>query len=192
MEKNRVGFAFCGSFCTFDRVIKVMERLVDDGYEITPIMSFNAYALDTKFGTAQSFRDRIEAICKRPIIATIPAAEPIGPQKLFDILVVAPCTGNTLAKLAHGITDTPVTMAVKSHLRGGRPVVIAIASNDALAGSASNIGTLLNRKRYYFVPFEQDDSEKKPRSMVADMEKIPEAIKLALDSIQIQPILSVQ
>lgn len=190
MEKTKVGFALCGSFCTFEKALKAMEKMVALGYEVTPVMSYNAYSLDTKFGTAQSFRERVEQICGKEILASIPAAEPIGPKKMFDVLVVAPCTGNTMAKLCFGVTDTPVTMAVKSHLRGARPVVLALATNDALSGSASNIGTLLNRKNYYFVPFRQDAPETKPRSCVADMERIVEAVEAAKTGKQLQPILA--
>lgn len=185
----KIGYALCGSFCTFKKSFEQIKTLVESGAEVTPIMSFNAYNIDTRFGTAEENRKIITELCGREIIHTIEGAEPIGPQKMFDILTVAPCTGNTLAKLAVGIIDTPVTMAVKSHIRNMRPVVIAIATNDALSGSAKNIGALYNYKNYYFVPMSQDDPEKKPTSVVADYGRIKEAIINALDGKQIQPIL---
>jgi len=185
----KVGFALCGSFCTFDAVIAEMEKLVGAGYEVTPIMSFNAFSLDTKFGRAADINARIEKICGRPIIRTIPDAEPIGPTRMFDVLLVAPCTGNTLAKLACGITDTPVTMAVKSHLRNRRPVVLAIATNDALSASAKNIGELLNRRGYSFVPFAQDAPEGKPTSALSDFTEIKKTLEAALEGRQITPVI---
>ncbi|NCB28808.1 MAG: dipicolinate synthase subunit B [Clostridia bacterium] len=185
----RVGFALTGSFCTFSRVLPIIEALVARGWAVTPILSENAGSMDTRFGTAADWRARLTAACGVPILDTIPACEPIGPKALFDILVVAPCTGNTLAKLAHGVTDTSVTMAVKSHLRGAKPVLLAISTNDALSGSAANIGTLLNRKHYYFVPMGQDNPTGKPCSVVAHMEIIPDAIESALEGKQIQPLL---
>ena len=183
-----VGFAMCGSFCTFSKVFPVMELLTRD-YSVIPIFSEAAYSTDTRFGAAREHILLAEEICAAAPIHTIVQAEPIGPKKLFDILVIAPCTGNTLAKLAHGIADGPVTMAAKSHLRNGRPVLVAVSTNDALAAAAENIGRLLARKNYYFVPFGQDDPEKKPTSMVADFSKIPDSLKLALQGKQIQPIL---
>ena len=184
-----VGFAMCGSFCTFSNVFPIMELLSRD-YTVTPIFSEAAYATDTRFGRAAEHRELAEEICKVPLIHTITQAEPIGPRKLFDILVIAPCTGNTLAKLAHGIADGPVTMAAKSHLRNGRPVLIAVSTNDALGAAAENIGKLLARKHYYFVPFRQDDPDKKPRSMVADFAAIPQALEAALDGQQFQPVVT--
>ncbi|MGN1007647.1 MAG: dipicolinate synthase subunit B [Butyricicoccus sp.] len=190
-EPIRLGFALTGSFCTFARVLTVLEGLAQSGrYEITPILSFHAAGMDTRFGTAADVRARLEALTGRPILDTIQAAEPIGPKGLLDVLVIAPCTGNTLAKLTYSIIDTPVTMAAKSHLRRGRPVVLAVSTNDGLSGSAANIGTLLNRRHYYFVPFGQDAPEAKPRSLVADMERIPETVEAALRGEQLQPILS--
>lgn len=190
-EPIRLGFALTGSFCTFARVLTVLEGLAQSGhYEITPILSFHAAGMDTRFGTAADVRARLEALTGRPILDTIQAAEPIGPKGLLDVLVIAPCTGNTLAKLTYSIIDTPVTMAAKSHLRRGRPVVLAVSTNDGLSGSAANIGTLLNRRHYYFVPFGQDAPEAKPRSLVADMERIPETVEAALRDEQLQPILS--
>ncbi len=187
-EKVRLGFAICGSFCTFTRTIAQMEILSRD-YEILPIMSETAYSTDTRFGKAEDFRTEIRDICRNEIIHTVKAAEPIGPKKMLDILLIAPCTGNTIAKLASGIADSSVTLAAKAHMRNGRPVVIAVSSNDALAGNAENIGKLLNRNNVYFVPFEQDDPKGKPRSLVAVMEKIPQTLKDALEGKQTQPIV---
>ena len=187
----RVGFAVCGSFCTFAKVFEQLETLVSLGCEVTPIMSHNAYTLDTRFGTAQQNAARLYEITGRTVLHDITTTEPIGPKKMFDVLVVAPCTGNTLAKLALGITDSPVCMAVKSHLRNQRPVVIAVSTNDALSGSAKNIGTLRNYKNFYFVPMLQDDCLGKPFSMIADFSKIPQTILEALDGRQIQPIYAV-
>ena len=184
-----IGFALCGSFCTYDRVFPVMELLARE-HTLIPIFSEASFAVDSRFGTAAEHFETVRKICGREPIHTIAGAEPIGPKKLLDVLVIAPCTGNTLAKLAHSIADTPVTMAAKSHLRNGRPVVVAVSTNDALAGAAENIGKLLGRKNYYFVPFRQDDPMKKPTSMVADFEKIPETIESAHRGVQIQPILS--
>ncbi len=185
----RVGFAVCGSFCTFSRVFEQLEQLAALGCEITPIMSQNAYSLDTRFGTAQSHAARLYEITGRTVLHEITTTEPVGPKKMFDILVVAPCTGNTLAKLAAGITDGPVCMAVKSHLRNQRPVVIAVSTNDALSASAKNIGMLRNYRNFYFVPIFQDDSTGKPFSMIADFTKIPQTIAEALEGRQIQPAI---
>ena len=162
---------------------------VASAHQVTPIFSLAAQTVDSRFGAAWEHLDRAAAICERDVITTIDQAEPIGPKKLLDILVIAPCTGNTLAKLAHGIADTPVTMAAKSHLRNGRPLLIAVSTNDALAGAAENIGKLLNRKHIYFVPFGQDDPHNKPNSMVADFTQLPQALEMALLGQQIQPIL---
>ena len=183
-----IGFAMCGSFCTFNAVFPAMEAVAKQ-YDVVPIISDNVRRIDSRFGTADSHLRRIRDICGRDPLCTIEGVEPIGPKKLLDALVIAPCTGNTLAKLAHSIADTPVTMAAKSHLRNGRPVLIAVSTNDALAGAAENIGKLLSRKHYYFVPFGQDDPIGKPTSMVADFAKIPEALAMALEGKQLQPIL---
>ncbi len=183
-----IGFAMCGSFCTFHRVFPVMEQLAEK-HHIIPIFSPAVYATDTRFGTAQSHIRNASEICGVDPLHTIAQVEPIGPKQLLDALIVAPCTGNTLAKLAHSIADTSVTMAVKSHLRNARPVIIAISTNDALAGAAENIGRLLARKNYYFVPFGQDDAIGKPTSIVADFTKIPETLEAALAGQQVQPIL---
>ena len=183
-----VGFALCGSFCTYDRVFPVMERL-GKSYALIPIFSQSAYSTNSRFGAAEAHIARAEAICGRPVLHTLPEVEPIGPKKMLDALVIAPCTGNTLAKLAHSIADGPVTMAAKSHLRNGRPVILAISTNDALAGAAENIGKLLSKKHYYFVPFGQDDAFGKPTSIVADFSKIPQTLELALEGKQLQPLL---
>ena len=183
-----IGFAMCGSFCTFAAVFPVIQQLTEK-YNVIPILSDSSRTIDSRFGCAEAHIQRLTESCGREPLSSIAAVEPIGPKKLLDALVIAPCTGNTLAKLAHGIADTPVTMAAKSHLRNGRPVVIAVSTNDALAGAAENIGRLLVRKNYYFVPFGQDDPIGKPTSMVADFAKIPEALEMALDGKQLQPIL---
>lgn len=183
-----IGFAICGSFCTYSKVFQAMELLSRD-YPLTPIFSDAAYTTDSRFGSAKEHIELAKEICGSPPLHTIADVEPIGPKKLFDILVIAPCTGNTLAKLANSIADGPVTMAAKSHLRNGRPILIAVSTNDALAGAAENIGRLLARKHYYFVPFGQDDPKGKPTSMVADFSRIPCALEAALAGKQIQPIL---
>lgn len=183
-----VGFALCGSFCTFEKVFPVMEILAKDN-DVIPILSHSVCTIDSRFGSAAEHIRRAAAICKRQPLTTIAEVEPIGPKKLLDLLIIAPCTGNTLAKLAHSIADGPVTMAAKSHLRNGRPILLAVSTNDALAGAAENIGKLLGKKHYYFVPFGQDDPIKKPTSMVADFPKIPETMQRALEEKQIQPII---
>ena len=187
-DKIRLGFAMCGSFCTFKLVLEELERLVKD-YDITPIMSQGAAFTDTRFGKAEDFRRRVAEICGREPITTIADAEPIGPRALLDVLVIEPCTGNTLGKLANGITDTPVTMAAKAHLRNGRPLVLAVSTNDALGASARNIGTLMNAKNIFFVPVRQDSPRGKPASLVADFSETAAAIKSALEGRQTQPLL---
>ncbi|MCL1881488.1 MAG: dipicolinate synthase subunit B [Oscillospiraceae bacterium] len=184
-----IAYAITGSYCTFADTLTQMEGLAKQGANIIPIMSQNAYSTDTRFGKANEIRTKIEDICQRKIIHTIADAEPIGPKKMADIMLVAPCTGNTLAKLANSITDTAVTMAVKSHIRNARPVVLCIATNDALAGSAKNIGALLNNRNYFFVPLRQDDFMSKPVSIVSDFTKIPATLKAALIGKQLQPLL---
>lgn len=184
----KIGFAMCGSFCTFSQIFPVMELLARD-YTVIPIFSNASYTIDSRFGTAKEHIHTAAEICSMEPLHTIAQVEPIGPKKLLDALIVAPCTGNTLAKLAHSIADTPVTMAVKSHLRNGRPVLVAVSTNDALSGAAENIGRLLARKHYYFVPFGQDDAKGKPTSMVADFSRIPDALAAALEGRQLQPIL---
>ena len=188
LAKANIGFAMCGSFCTFARALPQLEKLIEKDYNIIPIMSENAYTTDTRFGLAQGFIDRIEKLTDREIIHTVKAAEPIGPKKMCDLLVVAPCTGNNLAKLAGGITDTAVTMAVKSHLRIARPVLLCAATNDGLGAAAQNIGRLLNTKHYYSVPMSQDDYVKKPNSLVAHFELLPDCVEQALDCVQPQPV----
>lgn len=189
LKDKKIGFVLTGSFCTFSKTIPKMEELIEKGAEVIPIMSFNSYNLDTKFGKAQDFINEIEEITGKKIIHTIQEAEPIGPKRLTDIMVVAPCSGNTMAKLACDIIDTPATMAVKSHLRNNLPVVIAPSTNNGLSGNAKNIGILLNRKHYYFVPFRQDNPITKPRSIVFDSEYIVKTIESALEDEQIEPIL---
>ena len=190
LEGKKIGFALTGSFCTFKAVMEELKKIKAEKADILPIMSYNSYNLDTKFGKAQEYIDQIKGITgKEEIIHTIQGAEPIGPKKLTDIMVIAPCSGNTIAKLANGITDTPVLMAAKSHLRNNSPVVIAVSTNDGLSGSAENIGKLLNRNNYFFVPFKQDNPITKPRSLVADFKYLVPTIEQALDREQIEPIL---
>ena len=183
-----IGFAMCGSFCTFSKIFPIMKSLQQE-HTIIPIFSEATYSTDTRFGTASEHRAAAEEICGCPPLHRIAEVEPIGPRKLFDILVIAPCTGNTLAKLAHGIADGPVTMAVKSHLRNGRPVLIAISTNDALSTAAENIARLMAKKHIYFVPYRQDDFKEKPFSMVADFALIPQAMEAALKEVQFQPVI---
>ena len=190
MSTETVGFAMCGSFCTFKKVIPQMKELKDRGYRVIPIMSQTAYSTDTRFGAARDFIEKIENMCGEKIVHTISDAEPIGPKKLLDVLLIAPCTGNTLGKMANGITDTSVTLAAKAHLRNIRPVIIAVSTNDALGANARNIGLLMNSKNIYFVPMKQDDAKEKPNSIVADFDLIPETVKSVLaNNIQPQPIL---
>lgn len=188
MKNLRLGYAMCGSFCTFKESLELLKKLADMGADITPIMSTNAYTTDTRFGKAADHVARVELLCGKSVINTIAGAEPIGPKKLLDALLIAPCTGNTMAKLAAGITDTSVTMAAKAHLRNGRPLIIAAATNDALSASAKNIGLLLNTKNVYFVPMAEDDPDKKPTSIIADFTRAPEAVLAALDGRQLQPV----
>jgi len=188
MSKLKLGIALCGSYCTYEEVFAEIERLCSE-YDVTPIMSENSSVTDSRFGTAKGFAQRIEELSGKKPICSIAAAEPIGPKKLLDVLLVMPCTGNTLAKIAAGITDTAVTMAVKAHLRNEKPVVLAIATNDGLAGNAANIGALLNRRNIYFVPFRQDDPTKKPRSIIADFSLAEAAVEMAAEGEQIQPII---
>ena len=185
----RIGCAMTGSFCTFKAVFEAWRALKATGAALTPIMSFNAASVDTRFYPAAEAVAEFASITGKKPLATLQAVEPIGPKKLLDVLVIAPCTGNTLAKLAGGIADTPVTLAAKSHLRNGRPLVIAVSSNDALAQNAKNIGQLLAMRNIYFVPFAQDDPAGKPNSLVARFEWLPETVKYALEGRQIQPIL---
>ena len=185
----KIGYIFTGSFCTFSKSISKMKDLIKLGADIIPIMSFNSYKLNTRFGKAEDFIKDIEIATGNNIIHTIAEAEPIGPKKLTDVMVVCPCTGNTISKLANDIIDTPATMAVKSHLRNNLPVIIAVSTNNALSSNAENIGKLLNRKNYYFVPFKQDNPITKPRSIVADFDMLEKTIESALNNEQISPIL---
>ena len=181
----KIGYCLTGSFCTFAKSLEALEALVRAGHTITPIMSQAAYTTDTRFGDAVDIQHRLLAITGNSIIHTIAQAEPVGPKKMFDVLAIVPCTGNTLAKLAAGITDTAVTMAAKSHLRNDAPVVIGVSTNDALGGAAKNIGQLLNYKHFYFVPFGMDNCYMKPKSMVCDFARVPQAIELAAQGQQI-------
>ena len=189
MKGITAGFALCGSFCTIKKAVAQLKALKIEGVDIFPILSPIVYTSDTRFGTAKDLIDKVEAVTNRKIITTVVEAEPIGPKKLLDLMIIAPCTGNTLSKLANGITDTSVTMAAKAHLRNGRPLLLAIATNDGLSACGTNIGKLMNTKNVYFVPFGQDDANGKPTSLIADFEKIPLAAKAALTGNQLQPIL---
>ena len=189
MRTERVGFAVSGSFCTHEQVLKALEQLTAVYETVVPIVSETSAFTDTRFGDSEDLLEQLEDLTGQEVLCDIPSVEPIGPKKLLDVLVIAPATGNTIAKLANGIADTAVTMAAKSHLRNGRPVVVAVSSNDGLAAGARNIGELLVRKNYYFVPFGQDSAETKPCSLVADFERLPETVDAALRGEQIQPIL---
>ena len=189
MEQLNVGFAFCGSFCTLSRGLDALEQVAARYTRVLPIVSERVAATDTRFGNAHDFMREMERICGSRVIATVEQAEPIGPKGLLDVLVICPCTGNTLAKLAHGITDSSVSMAAKAHLRNGKPVVVALASNDGLSASAPNLGVLLTRKNVYFVPFGQDDCQGKPTSLVSDFSLVPRAIEAARRGEQLQPVL---
>lgn len=178
----------CGSYCTFQKAMEAIERL-SGVYDVTPIMSERSAATDTRFGRAEEFRERLRSVTGHELITTVREAEPIGPKKLLDVLIILPCTGNTLAKLANGVTDSSVTMAAKAHLRNGRPVVVAVSTNDALSGNAKNIGELMGRKNYYFVPFRQDDPAEKPTSLLADFGLVERAVEEALQGRQLQPVL---
>ena len=187
-EKKRLGLALCGSYCTYDKLFAAAERL-RESYELIPIMSETAAETDTRFGAASVNIRRLMELTGREVITTIADAEPLGPAKPLDALLIAPCTGNTLAKIANGVSDSAVSLAVKAHLRNERPVLIAISSNDALSGNAKNLGVLMNTKNIFFVPFGQDDALKKPTSLVAKVEMIPAAVEAALKGKQIQPLL---
>lgn len=184
-----IGYSFCGSFCTLGRSLKVLRRLASEGNSILPIMNDSVYGTDTRFGTAEEFKKTVESVCGRKIVHTIVEAEPIGPKMALDMLVICPCTGNTLAKIASGITDTPVTMAAKAQLRSDRPVVIALATNDALSANLENIGALMKRKNVFFVPMSQDDPKQKPHSLVCDFERVRETMMSAFAGRQIQPVM---
>lgn len=185
----RVGFAFCGSFCTMSKALAALEQTAARFGPVTPIVSETVESTDTRFGAAHDFMREMERICSRRVVSTVAGAEPIGPKGLLDVLAICPCTGNTLAKLAHGVTDTAVTMAAKAHLRNGRPLVLALATNDGLSGSAPNLGMMLNRRHVFFVPFGQDDCAGKPASLVADFSLVPDAVEAACRGEQIQPLL---
>ena len=189
LSGKKIGFAMTGSFCTFSQVFPEAQRLADEGAELYPILSDNVWSLDTRFYTAEQVKSRLETICGRPIWHTLPEVEPIGPKHLLDLVIVAPCTGNSLGQLACGIIDTPVIMAAKSHLRNGGPVLLAVSTNDALAMCAKNIGALLACRNFYFVPFRQDSPEKKPASLVARFDLIFESACAALEGRQLQPLL---
>ena len=189
MEDKTVGFAICGSFCTHAKAMEALEQVKARFERVVPIVSEVVADTDTRFGAAHDLMREMERICDHRVISTVKGAEPIGPQKLLDLLIIAPCTGNTLGKLAAGITDSSVTMAAKAHLRNCRPLLIAPSTNDGLSASAANIGTLLSRKYIYFVPFGQDDFEKKPTSLVADFSLVADAAQAALEGRQLQPLL---
>jgi dipicolinate synthase subunit B len=189
MENKNIGFAITGSFCTVKKVLPYIETLVKSGNNVFPILSYAAASCDTRFIKAQTLKDEIKRITGREIIETIVDAEPIGPKNMFDILIIAPCTGNTLAKLNSAITDTPVLMAAKAHLRNNKPLLLAIATNDGLSGNAKNIGELLNKKNIFFVPFTQDDNVNKCFSLVSDFALITPAAEKALEGKQLQPLL---
>lgn len=183
-----IGYALCGSFCTLERSLQQMEVLVAAGYVLQPILSFNTASTDTRFGKAKDFLERITALCGREPIVTIADAEPLGPARPLEALVIAPCTGNTLAKLAHGITDTPVTMAAKAHLRQSRPLILALATNDAMSANLKNIASLLEKKGVYFVPMRQDDPKSKPHSLVAEFELLPACLADGMEGKQRRPL----
>ena len=189
MEKPRIGFAITGSFCTHEKILEVIKELAEKGYTIYPIVSDSTFSTDTRFGAANDFLAALEDITGNSPFSTIVDVEPTGPQNLFDVIVVAPCTGNTLAKIANGINDTPVTMAVKAHVRNHKPVVVGISTNDAMGLNFKNLATLFAAKNFFFVPFGQDDPIKKPKSLVADWAKIVETLEFALRGEQIQPAL---
>lgn len=191
MKKATIGFAMCASFCTFSKAFEQMRNLVDSGYDVIPIMSQNACSTDTRFGRAEETVKKAEEITGKSVLKTTVDTEPIGPKDMCDLLLIAPCTGNTLAKLSLGVTDTSVTMAAKSHLRVQKPVLLCVATNDALGASAQNIGRLMNTKNIFFVPLRQDDPDKKPNSLVADFNLIEKSVEYALDKKQLQPVLAV-
>ncbi len=189
MDQIRLGFAVCGSFCTHSEVPTQIKALIDKGYDITPILSDIVYTTNTRFGKAEDFIKTVEEICGKKCIHTVAGAEPIGPKALLDVLVIAPCTGNTLGKLANGITDTSVTMAAKAHLRNERPLIVAPSTNDALGAGAKNIGILMNSKNVFFVPFRQDMPNFKHNSCISDFALIPDTVEAALSNRQLQPLL---
>ena len=183
-----IGYAFCGSFCTHSNSLDQLENLKMQGYDILPIMSENVYSTSTRFGRAEDLIKKVENITKNKIIHTIVDAEPLGPKIKLDALLIAPCTGNTLAKIARGITDTAVTMTAKAHLRADRPLIIALCSNDALSANLQNISILLERKHVYFVPLKQDDPTRKPHSLISEFSLLPQTLSYALESKQLRPL----
>ena len=185
----RIGFAFCGSFCTFNKAMTALEAVKARFGDVTPIVSEASASLDTRFGAAHDFMMEMERICDKRVIDSLDKAEPLGPKKLLDALVICPCTGNTLGKLAAGIADSTVTLAAKAHLRNGRPLIITVSTNDALASSAKSIGALMDKKHVYFVPFRQDDPTGKPTSIVADFSQVADTVAAALEGKQLQPLL---
>lgn len=185
---SRIGFALCGSFCTHAAALTALEALLACGHDIQPILSETAFATDTRFGCAAALRERLVSLCGRAVIHTVPEAEPLGPARPLDALVICPCTGNTLAKLANGVTDSAVTMAAKAHLRADRPLLVSLASNDAMSANLCNIGILLPRKNVFFVPLRQDDPARKPHSLVADFSLVPSALSAALAGRQLRPL----
>ena len=185
------GYAICGSFCTFSASFEALNRIISLGEDVQPIMSERAYSTDTRFWIAEEYRDMIEETCGRKIIHTVEDAEPLGPKKPLDRLIIAPCTGNTLSKLAHGITDSAVTMAAKAHLRCDRPLLIALATNDGLSQNLGSIASLITRRSVYFVPMRQDDPKEKPHSLVADMSRLPEALLAMKSGEQLRPLFLV-
>lgn len=189
LHNKNIGIALTGSFCTFDKAFEEIEKLLADNANVYPVLSFNSQKIDTRFGKAADFYARLKALTGHEPITTIEDAEPIGPKNLFDILAILPCTGNTLAKLANGITDTPVLMAAKAHIRNNKPLVLSIATNDALGLNLKNIGTLLNSKNIYFVPFGQDSPDGKPKSMIAHTHLLSLTLESALEGKQIQPVI---
>ena len=188
MNKQTIGFALCGSFCTFRKTIEALRPLAE-AYHVIPILSGASYETDSRFGSAAEFREEIESICGERVLHTLTEVEPFGPKATLDLLVIAPCTGNTIGKLAGGIADSPVTFACKAHLRNARPVLLAVSTNDGLSASAENLGRLLNRRHYFFVPFGQDSPQGKPYSLVADFSLLPAAAESALCGQQLQPLL---
>jgi len=189
MKEKRAAFAVCGSFCTLETALAQAERLTAQGWELLPVMSFTAAGCDTRFGTADHWRERLEALTGHLVLDTLQAVEPLGPRDLAQALVVAPCTGSTLARLAAGLSDTPVTLAAKSLLRVGRPVVLAVSTNDGLGASGENIARLTQRKHYFFVPYGQDDPAAKPQSLKARFDLLPDTLEAALQGQQLQPVL---
>jgi len=189
LKDRKIGIAFTGSFCTFENAFGQLEELVKEGVDVYPIFSFSSQNTDNRFGKSESFLRRAEEICDKKAITTIAAAEPIGPNGYLDALTILPCTGNTIAKLANGITDTPVLMAAKAHLRNEKPLILSISTNDALSMNLKNVGLLMNIKHIYFVPFGQDDPTKKPNSMIAHTNMLVPTLRKALDHKQLQPVV---